>query len=260
MNEVEIVTPRGVVLRGTFTKPAGSSDGAVLFSHAFLCDRLSSPHFSILAEEYHRLGYATLIFDYSGHGASDDDPITTELRVEDLRAASGWLSDQGFDRQLLHAHSSGSVSALRSRPRAVQAVFLSSPIVGPMDYDWEQIFSASQLEELEKNHSTRVMEDGPTKRLFLHVTQQTLLDLALNDPEDLFDGLETPVLILCDRTDAERGVAEGAQETLDLLPPDSHIEIVTDRDFSVEEDLEALWGFAKQWAEKHVPLQGERSA
>ena len=139
-------------------------------------------------------------------------------------------------------------------------MFLSSPIVGPMDYDWQQIFSSSQLEELENNHATRVVEDGPTERLFLHVTQQTLIDLSLNDPGDLLDGLETPVLIVCDRVDLDRGVHEGAQETLDLLPPGSRIELVPDHDFSVEKDLEPMWNLAKRWAQEHVPPRGDRGA
>ena len=150
MSEVEIITPRGITLRGTFVDPVDSTDAAVIFSHSFLCDRASSPHFPILAAKYRALGYATLIFDYSGHGESDDDAITSDRRIEDLRAASGWLADQGFTRQLLHAHSSGSISALRARPKAVKALFLSSPVLGPLDFDWDKAMAELATLPLQK--------------------------------------------------------------------------------------------------------------
>lgn len=254
---MQIPTPRGVTIRGEFVNPVDSNGAAVVFSHSFLCDRSSSPHFPALAAKYRSLGYATLIFDYSGHGASDDDIITTDRRVEDLRAVSGWLADQGFPRQLLHAHSSGSVSALRARPKAVEAVFLSSPITGPMDFEWDQIFSAQQLEDLEKNQETRVYEDGGGSRRYLRVTSQTLVDLSLNSSRSLFEQLEAPVYIVYDRVDLERGVDTDAPDLLPLLPPGSRLRVETESDFSDEGDLGELWDHARRWALKHVPPQGE---
>ncbi|WP_099332936.1 alpha/beta hydrolase [Actinomyces minihominis] len=254
MSEVEITTPRGVTLRGTFVSPVDTQDAAVVFSHSFLCDRQSSPHFPLLAARYRQLGYATLIFDYSGHGASDDDPITSENRVEDLRAASGWLADQGFNRQLLHAHSSGSISALRSRPKAVKAVFLSSPILGPLDFEWEKIFSPDQLEELERQHETRIYEDTNSGRTSFQVTQQTLIDLSLNTAESLLTGLEQPTMILFDEGDVERGVDVQAKDVVRLLPEGSHLEIASGEDFSREDQLPAMWKRAEKWVRDQVPL------
>lgn len=257
MSEVQIQTPRGVTLRGTFVNPVDSNGAAVLFSHSFLCDRLSSPHFPTLAAKYRALGYATLVFDYSGHGESDDDPITLDRRIEDLRAVSGWLADEGFDNQILHAHSSGSLSALRARPKAVKAIFLSSPITGPMDFEWDQIFSPDQLEELEKKHETRVYEDTASGRKYFQVTPQTLVDLSLSTTESLFDQLEQPVFIIYDRIDAERGVDTDAHDILPLLPAGSLLRTEADCDFSNEEDLMVMWEHARKWALDHVPPKGE---
>lgn len=254
MSEVEIVTPRGITLRGTFVNPVDSTDAAVIFSHSFLCDRASSPHFPILAAKYRALGYATLIFDYSGHGESDDDAITSDHRIEDLRAASGWLADQGFTRQLLHAHSSGSISALRARPKAVKALFLSSPVLGPLDFDWEKIFSPSQLEELEKKHETFIFEDTAGSRTHFHVTQKTLIDLSLNTPEALLENLEQPALIVFDRVDIERGFDSEVADFFRFLPDGSRLEIGSDRDFSDEDDLLVMWDLAKKWVKAQVPI------
>ncbi len=253
--EVEINTPRGLTLRGTFVNPVDSTDAAVLFSHAFLCDRMSSPHFPLLAAKYRSLGYATLIFDYSGHGSSDDDPITSEARVEDLRAVSGWLEDQGFRRQILHAHSSGSISALRAAPRAVQTMLLSSPVMGPLDFDWEAIFSPEQLEDLEKRQETLILEDMPSGRSYLHVTPQTLIDLSLNTPESLLADVTKPIALVYDRADVARGMDDGGMEAFPLLQQGSRLDVVQEGDFSSEHDLSALWAIAKTWAERQVPVR-----
>lgn len=255
VTEVEITTPRGSTLRGTFINPVDSTDAAVVFSHAFLCDRQSSLHFSVLAGKYRSLGYATLIFDYSGHGASDDDPITLDRRVEDLRAASGWLADQGFTRQLLHAHSSGSISAVKSRPKAVKSYFLTSPVLGPLDYDWEAIFSAEQLEELERKQETRILEDTGSGRAYFRITPQTLIDLSLNRADHLLKKLEQPVLMVYDSADVERGMDIAGMEIFSLLPNGSRLEIAQGHNFSQKQDLETLWQIARPWVTRQLPIR-----
>lgn len=255
MAEVEINTPRGLTLRGTFVDPVDSTDAAVLFSHAFLCDRMSSPHFPLLAAKYRALGYATLIFDYSGHGKSDDDTITLDGRIEDLRAASGWLEDQGFDRQLLHSHSSGSISALRAAPKAVRSMFLSSPVIGPLDFDWEAIFSPEQLEDLERRHETLILEDMPSGRSYLHVTPQTLIDLSLNTPQALLGDVDRPIALVYDGSDVDRGMDSGGMEAFPLLHDGSRLDVVQEGDFSSQDDLSQLWALAKTWAERQVPVR-----
>ena len=50
--------------------------------------------FDSLGRVLRRAGYATLAFDYSGHGGSGDEIITFDPLIEGFRAASGWLADQ----------------------------------------------------------------------------------------------------------------------------------------------------------------------
>lgn len=255
MTEIEILTPRGVTLAGTLVDPVDSEGAAVIFSHPFLCDRESSPHFPELAAKYRSLGYATLIFDYSGHGLSDDQPITMDRRVEDLRAASNWLADNGFPRQILHAHSTGSISAFKAKPKAVETMFMSSPVTGPMDFDWEAIFSVEQLEELEKKQATQVPDDSEGPRAFFEVTPQTLLDLSLNSQEELLEGFPVPVHILFDQMDVERGTADGSSQLASLLPSGSSVEVARSVDYSQPENIEQLAQKAASWAQRHVPSQ-----
>lgn len=252
--DVQILTPRGVQLSGTFVVPEDAQDAAVIFSHSFLCDRQSSPHFPRLAKMYRALGYATLVFDYSGHGLSDDDPLTADRRTEDFRAASAWLAEQGFTRQLAHAHSTGSLSALRAHPPAVKSFLVTSGALGGVTYDWEAIFAPEQLDQLDHNGFVEVPDDSPGPRRSFRVTSQTLVDLSLNRAEDLLKEVDTPLLLVYDRADEEAGLVTTATEAFPLLPDGSRLEVVEDVRFSDEVNLERLSELAMDWVRQRLPL------
>lgn len=254
MVETRILTPRGVTLAGTFVSPVDSVDAAVLFSHSFLADRHSAEHFDRLARQYRAAGYATLEFDYSGHGQSGDEIITLEAEVEDLRAASGWLADQGYSRQTVHAHSFGASVALTARPKAVLTYILSSPRIGPMSVDWRQIFSEDQLADLEQIGATSIPDDSASTRRPFTISKQTLADLSMGDANKLLDGLDKPTLIIHDATDAEFGLLEMTQEAFPLLPDGSRVEVAQDAFFGESINVEALDAPSLEWVKRWVPV------
>lgn len=257
MAEVEIATPRGVRLKGTFVDPVDSTDAAVVFSHALLFDRTSTEHFDRLAAAYRSLGYATLVFDHSGHGLSDDDVITTDLRAQDLRAVSGWLENKGFSRQLLHAHSSGTIAALAARAPALRALLLTSAMLGPADFDWQAIFSDDQLRQLEREGRLEIPDDSEGPRKSFTFSSQTLIDLSLNNAEELLDDVNTPMALVFDQQDVDRGLVDIATEALHLLPKGSRVKIVQDTYFSDPDNIGPLADYAREWAQTHLPLDRE---
>lgn len=255
MSEIEIDTPRGATLSGTFISPVDSTNAAVLFSHSFLSDRTSGTYFTKLAAIYRSLGYATLLFDYSGHGKSSDSVVTMAACEEDLRSAAGWLADQGFGRQLLHGHSFGTVAALRARPSTVKTMFLSGAVLGPLSYEWQQIFSAGQFDELETTGIMTILDDSPGPRKHFRISQQTLRDLSLTDPESLIDGIEIPVLIVHDAEDEAKGLLQLTMEVFSRLPDGSRVKAFQDVSFGQGEHLERLYDAATTWATKHLPIR-----
>lgn len=255
MTEVEILTPRGALLAGTFVNPVDSTDAAVVFSHSFLSDRDSGLHFARLAAVYRSLGYATLQFDYSGHGRSSDEVITLAATVEDLRSASGWLADQGFDRQLLHGHSFGTMTALQARPPAVETMILSSAVTGPLSYDWEQIFSPVQFEELEKTGIMSIPDDSPGPRERFQISLQTLRDISLSNSAKFLMDLDCPLLLIHDIEDEQQGLLQMTMDIFPQLPQGSRVEAVHDASFGRGEKLEHLNRLAADWAVRHLPVR-----
>ncbi len=222
-----IETPRGVVLSGTMIDPVDSRDAAVLFSHTFLADRRSSAFFDDIARAFRGAGYATLAFDYSGHGRSGDEIITLSAMIEDLRAASGWLADHGHPRQIVHAHEFGATVALEARPPSAVTYILSSPALGPLSYDWTTIFSEVQLSDLERYGTTTIPDDSPSVRRHFTISKQTLADLSMADAKKLLTGLEVPTLITHDAVDEETGLLDLTRAAFPLLHG-SRVEITSD--------------------------------
>jgi hypothetical protein len=253
-------------------------DAAVIFSHTFLSDRHASGMFDSLGRVLRRVGYATLTFDYSGHGASGDDIITFDPLIEDFRSASGWLADQGFTRQICVGHEFGAAVALRSRPPAVQTYVLVSPVLGPLSYDWNLVFSDVQLSDLERHGATTVPDDSESVRQQFTISKRTLADMSMVSGEDALRGLSVPVLITHDSFDEETGLLDRTRDVFHLLPDGSLVEMTAAPDGIAGEytpvdgvpvideavdralaasgsaHLPALADVAAEWASRWVPV------
>ena len=225
MSQITIQTPRGVSITGTFTRPVDCRDAAVIFSHSFLSDRHASGRFDALGRAMRRAGYATLAFDYSGHGESGDEIITFDPLIEDFRSASGWLADQGFTRQICVGHEFGATVALRARPSAVQTYVLVSPVLGPLSYDWNLVFSDVQLSDLERHGTTTVPNDSESVRRHFTINKATLADMSMVSGEKVLRGIDVPILITHDAFDEETGLLDRTREAFHLLPDGSVVDM-----------------------------------
>ena len=177
--------------------------------------------FDALGRAMRRAGYATLAFDYSGHGESGDEIITFDPLIEDFRSASGWLADQGFTRQICVGHEFGATVALRARPSAVQTYVLVSPVLGPLSYDWNLVFSDVQLSDLERHGTTTVPNDSASVRRHFTINKATLADMSMVSGEKALRGIDVPVLSTHDAFDEETGLLDRTRDAFHLLPDGS---------------------------------------
>ena len=212
-------------ISGIFTRPVDSRDAAVIFSHTFLSDRHASGMFDSLGRALRRAGYATLAFDFSGHGESGDEIITFDPLIEDFRAASGWLADQGFARQICVGHEFGATVALRANAPSVQTYVLVSPVLGPLSYDWDLVFSDVQLSDLERHGTTTVPDDSCSVRRHFTINKGTLADMSMVSGEKALRGVTVPILITHDSFDEETGLVDRTRDAFRLLPVGSLVEM-----------------------------------
>ncbi|MCL3777814.1 MULTISPECIES: alpha/beta hydrolase [unclassified Actinomyces] len=273
MSEVRIDTSRGVTLAGTLMLPDGAAgldidavlagvdagipaperaEGVIVLAHDFLTDRHGLDHrLDALAAAYRQAGWATLQFDFSGLGASDDDVVTLAGEVEDLQAVTGWLEVLGYRRTGVHANGFGATATLLARPQNVQAVVVVGAVVGPQSILWENVFSPDQLDELAAHGLTRLVDDNPNAREWDVLSKQTLADVSLQSPERTMEGLPWPVLMLHGAlTDEFPDSAAAATEGFTLLRDGS--QLVQVRAENPQEAQEQVGRLGREWFERRL--------
>lgn len=261
MPEVSITTPRGVRLAGTFEPPAAQhpatpTGAAVLFAHGFLAERSSRGRADLLAARYRAHGFATLTIDFSGCGASDDDVVLVEHEVEDLSAASEFLADAGYPRQVLHGHSLGALVALRCPSPHVEAMVLTGAVAGPIHHPWDHILSAQQLDELARDGRTTVVDDGPGPREHNVIARRTLEAFSDVDQAALLGAVACPVLLIHGGRlvdGEEHALLTRSRVGLPHLPPGSELQVVLGADHSLIEHTDHVADRALAWLTRHLP-------
>lgn len=254
-NDVTITTPRGIRLSGSLTP--GRTDAAVLFAHGFLDERSSRGRFTDLMAAYADAGYATLAFDFAGCGLSDDEVVFVSREVEDFNAASAFLSDAGYPRQAVHAHSLGSLVALRANPPTVRAMILTGALTGPLDYPWGEIFSASQMDELGRTGRMHVPDDGPTAREATIIAADTLAAFSTINQRQLLSAIRCPVLLVHGGQlieGEEHQLLTHSRVGLPMLPAGSRLEVLRGADHSLLDYIEVVARHGLDWLAEYLPL------
>ncbi len=118
-------------LSGLLERHSEHAKAYVVFAHCFTCgkDFIAASHISKALVE---LGYAVLRFDFTGLGNSDGDFANTNFssNVEDLVAASNYLTEHFQAPSLLIGHSLGGAAVLKAAghiPSAKAVVTIGAP-------------------------------------------------------------------------------------------------------------------------------------
>ena len=273
-----MTTPRGVRLSATFEPaprepahlgPAAPHEGtsaaargwtapsgtAVVFAHGFLADRSSRGRADVFAAAYRSLGLATMQFDFSGCGASDDDVVEVAREVEDLTAVCADVVARGYPRLVVHGHSLGALVALRTSVPAVELMVLTGAVTGPILHPWDQVLSAVQLSELRDSGRTTVLDDGPSGRTDMVISRQTLVDFSDVDQPSLLGEVTCPVLMV-----HGGGLVDGEEHPLltrsrvglPFLPAGSALEVVSGADHSLLDYTDSVVRRVTTWLAAHL--------
>jgi alpha/beta superfamily hydrolase len=63
-----------------------------------MSSKYSKGRFERLATAFNKSGYSALLFDFSGCGESDDDILTVEKEVDDLKHAIEFVKSKGYKK------------------------------------------------------------------------------------------------------------------------------------------------------------------
>ena len=84
----------------------------------------------------------------SGCGESDDDSLTVEKEVDDLRSAIAFVRSRGYGKVALFGHSLGTLICLRCSAPDIATMILLGACTDSMKYEWETFYSPEQMREL----------------------------------------------------------------------------------------------------------------
>ena len=71
------------------------SDSIIIMCHGFTSNKYSKGRFERLAKAFNNSGFSALAFDFRGCGESDDDRLTVDKEVEDLKSAIEFAKSKG---------------------------------------------------------------------------------------------------------------------------------------------------------------------
>ena len=263
MSRVTFRNARGLRLVGDLTAvdDRGSSGdlapvddpAIVVMAHGFASDRRSRGRFPRIAAALAEAGYASLAFDFTGCGESDDDVLTLEHQIDDLHAAIAYTRALGYGRLALHGHSLGGRVCLAAAPSQAAAIATTGAPTGPMRYEWHDFFSAEQRDELQRSGRVTMPQDEDRARSTVVAGAALLQALVDGDYPALLRGLRCPVLLIDgDGDDEERQALAQARQGLPLLPAGSRVALLPGSPHNLAGHLDEVIELLLGWFAEHL--------
>lgn len=193
LEEVSLVSGDGIALRGWLLVPPSWNGEAVLFLHGFTDTRT---YLAAQAEMLAAEGYAALMIDHRGHGASGDAVVTFGVRERfDVRDWGDWLCKRlTISRYLLFGQSMGAAIGMLSLP-------IDPRIAGYVSEACYTHFAKAALRRLADRH---FFGQQWATAIFLPVLTYGYLygrirygvDLRQSAPESVISSVKVPVLLI----------------------------------------------------------------
>jgi len=228
------------------------SETIIIMCHGFTGDKFELGRFTPVAESLNKTGYNVLAFDFSGSGESDDDSLTVDKQIDDLKCAIKYSEVQGFKKFGIFAHSLGGLISLRCVMPKIEAMFLWAPVTDTIKYAMAERFTAKEMQELsERGIITHIVEEGFRKIII--IDKQMTIDRANVNQQALLKNVNCPVHIIHGKLD-EMIPYTDSQEAIKLLSSQSKLTIVDDADHGFFKQVDLLIENANEWFLKFLPI------
>jgi len=222
MERVNFKNFRGLNLVGDLY--IADSDTTVIMSHGFTGDRHEWGKFDRVAESLNTAGYNVLTFDFSGSGESDDDSLTVDKQVDDLKCAIGFLKSKGLEKIALLGLSLGGLVSAKVWDNGISAMVFYAPVTNEKpEYDIKR-FTPEQRKELdEKGYIIYKRDKGIRKEI--KIDRQMIIERKTLNQKEVLSRIKIPVLIIHGDSD-EAVPIEDSKIGIKYLPEGSRLEII----------------------------------
>ncbi len=250
MERVTFKNSRNLTLVGNLYPSISNS--IILMCHGFTSNKYSKGRFEKLATAFNECGFAALAFDFSGCGESDDDSLTIEKEVDDLKSAILYVKSKGYEKIALYGHSLGTLICLKSYIPEIITMVLSGALTGPMKYNWNEFFTKEQMQELkEKGYITENTSEEVRETII--IDRKILEGFELINQEELLKKVKCPILLIHGNNDEEEKLAyERSKTAIKLLSTDSRLEVINGANHNFLEYFDIVIKLAVDWFKTYI--------
>jgi esterase/lipase len=246
MEKVRFENERGVKLVGNFWD--AESDRGVVMAHGFAgYKEEKNGKFNDIGQDLNDSGFNVLAFDFSGCGESEDDTISVEKEVEDLRAAVEFMESEGITHLGALGVSNGGLVALRNHSDFEAMVLMAPQTDGLREYREERM-SEKQRQELREQGFFIKMRENRSREKHV-ITEEAIKYKESFDQEDLLQGVNLPVLIVHGIEDDIVPV-EDSRKAVEKLKDSRLVEVRDNHYF--DNSVEQITEVSIEWFEKYI--------
>ncbi len=250
MERVEFKNSRNLTIVGNLYP--STSKSIIIMCHGFMSNKHSKGRFGRLATAFNKNSFSALTFDFSGCGESDDDILTIEKEVDDLKSAIIFVKSRGYKKIALYGHSLGTLICLKSYTPEIITMVLSGALTGSMKYNWNEFFSKEQMQELEdKGYITEYTSEEVREKII--IDRKILEGFELINQKELLENVKCPVLLIHGNNDEEENLLyKRSKAAITLLSNGSQLEVINGANHSFLEHFDIVIKLAVDWFKKHL--------
>lgn len=243
----------GISLSGRIDLPLDQTPLAyAIFAHCFTCNKnlLAVKNISRALTDK---GYAVMLFDFTGLGASDGNFSDTNFssNISDLMSAAEYLKVEFKAPKIIIGHSLGGAAALFAA-KGIESIEAVVTIGAPFDPKHVTHLIEDKIEEIVSEGQAKVNIGG---RPFI-VSQQFIQDLENRKAADVAKSLRKPLLIMHSPQDTIVGIENAAHIYSSAHHPKSFISLDgADHLLSHKNDSQYAGYMIAAWVEKYIQLE-----
>ena len=241
VKRVAFQNSRGLTLVGNLC-PANAVK-IVVMSPGSCSDKSSQGRFDLYARRLNEEGISAFAIDFSGCGESDNDLLTIEKEVDDLKAAIQCVQSQGYTKIGLYGNSLGGLISLIAFSPDIQTIAMTGGLTGPMKFDWDKLLTAGQKQELQEDGRVTVRDSHNMHRKEVMLDKTFFQNFEWINQEEILRLVTCPVFMIHgDGDEEERSGQQLSQSGLKYLPKESEIKLLLGAGHG-------FWGYIDEVAE-----------
>lgn len=254
MNKAERITfknTRGKTLVGNLyvTNP----ESIVLMAPGSCSDKSSQGRFDIYAKGLHEIGISTLAIDFSGCGESDDDFLTIEKEVDDLKSAIRLVQSEGYQKIGLFGNSLGGLISLMAYSPQISTIAMTGGLTGPVKFEWDKLLTSEQKQELQEKAHVTVKNPHNMHRKQVVLDHTFFQEFERVNQKDLLKTIKCPVLMIHgDGDEEERAGHQLSQAGLSYLPKGSEIKVLSGADHGFWGHIDQAATLLQNWFKEYL--------